>query len=171
MVRHHTLLLNHDFISKIRFSFNFLMCFLKLGARSCLSFRLKSDRRYFCVFPHIYFYLHFLSEFLDDCCYPAGGGLLCQCSDTRRGDGTDEGNAAFHTETYFFDTEQWHQDNLSHKTWSSNCSSIHRSVKSWNDSWLHNIAAMKALLYFVCLHNNIILDSKPAFGNQKRCDV
>lgn len=43
--------------------------------------------------PHIYFCHHFLAEFLDNCCYPAGGGLLCQRSDTRRGDGSDEGNA------------------------------------------------------------------------------
>lgn len=150
MVSHHTLLLNHDFVSKIRFSFNFLVHFLKLVA-SCPSFRLESDSSYFCVFPHICFCLHFLSEFLDDCCYPAGGGLLRQCSDTRRGDGTDEGNAAFHAETYFFDTEQWNQDSLSHKTWSSNCSSIHMSVKSWN------IATLKTLLYFVYLHNDGVI--------------
>lgn len=58
------------------------------------AFRMKSSH-YLCAFPHVCFV--FLSEFLDDCCYPAGGGLLCQRSDTRWGDGTDEGNAAFHT--------------------------------------------------------------------------
>lgn len=46
----------------------------------------------------ICFHFHLLLEFLDNGCYPAGGGLVCQRSDTRRGDGTDEGNATSHTD-------------------------------------------------------------------------
>lgn len=48
---------------------------------------------------HLSFYFCSLSEFPDNCCYPAGGRFLRQCSDIRRGDGTDEGSAAFHTQT------------------------------------------------------------------------
>lgn len=35
-----------------------------------------------------------LPEFLDDCCYPAGSGLLRQRSDAGRRDGADEGNVS-----------------------------------------------------------------------------
>lgn len=39
-----------------------------------------------------------LSEFLDHCRNSAGGGLLRQRSDIRRGDSTDEGNDQVHTQ-------------------------------------------------------------------------
>lgn len=51
------------------------------------------------IFSHLSFHFCPLLEFLDNCRDPAGGGLLRQRSDSRRGDSPDEGNAAFHAQT------------------------------------------------------------------------
>lgn len=55
---------------------------------------------FYSFLTHFFFFFYFclLSEFLDHCCNSAGGGLLRQRSDIRRGDGTDEGNGQVHTQ-------------------------------------------------------------------------
>lgn len=66
--------------------------------RECVGDRSNICRHHFVgvFFTLFLLNLYLLSELSDNRCYPAGGGLLRQRSDTQWGDGPDEGEAAFH---------------------------------------------------------------------------